>query len=165
MPRNSRLSSSKSRYIRRFIHSFIVPSKRASIVSVCWLIWFTYHVKIKSISPAFIQQQYGQHIHQKTRPRIEARIVHNLQVYGLHADGCDVEYRCSVGELIYKPKAYKLWGGLNGTRQSLQYPLNQSGVFDFAVHISDMKLKVLIVGNSLGEQLYASSVLSDQYDE
>ena len=73
----------------------------------------------------------------------------------MHADGSDVEYRCSVGELIYKPKAYKLWGGLNGTRQPLEYPLNQSGVFDFAVHISDMNLKVLIVGNSLGEQLHA----------
>ena len=151
MPRNSRLSSTKSSYRRRFINSFIVPSKRASIVTLCWLIWFVYHVKIKSISPTLIQQQYGQHVHHKNQRHIEARIVHNLQVYGLHADGSDVEYRCSVGELIHKPKAYKLWGGLNGTRQPLQYPLNQSGVFDFAVHISDMKLKVLIVGNSLGE--------------
>ena len=103
---------------RRFIHSFIVPSKRASIVTLCWLIWFVYHVKIKSISPTLIQQN-GQHIHQNNR-HIEARIVHNLPVHGLHADGSDVEYRCSVGELIHKPKAYKLWGGLNGTRQPLQ---------------------------------------------
>ena len=154
MPRNSSFKSTKSSYTERFIQSFIVPSKRASIVALCWLIWFVYHVKIKSISPTFTTQQDGQHVHQKNH-RIEARIVHNLQVYGLHADGSDVEYRCSVGELIHKPKSYKLWGGLNGTRQPLQYPLNQSGVFDFAVHISDMKLKVLIVGNSLGEQLHA----------
>ena len=154
MPRNSRLSSIKSSYIRRFIYSFIVPNRRASFVSLCWLIWFFYHVKIKSISPILIQKQYGQHIHQKSH-HIEARIVHNLPVHGLHADGSDVDYRCSLGELIYKPKSYKLWGGLNGTRQPLQYPLNQSGVFDFAVHISDMKLNVLILGNSLGEQLHA----------
>jgi len=56
------------------------------------------------------------------------------------------------GKSIYCPS---IWGGLNGTRQPLQYPLNQSGVFDFAVHISDMNLRVLIVGNSLGEQLHA----------
>jgi len=148
---NSNLISPKSSYIRRFIHRFIAPSKRASIVTLCWLIWFVYHVKIKSTSPTIID---GQYIHQKSR-HIKARIVHNLPVHGLHADGSDVEYRCSVGELIHKPKAYKLWGGLNGTRQPLQYPLNQSGVFDFAVHISNMKLKVLIVGNSLGEQLHA----------
>jgi len=154
MPRNSSLTSIKSSYIRRFIHSLIVPSKRASIISLCWLIWFVYHVKIKSISPTFIHQQDGQHI-QKNHRLIEARIVHNLPVHGLHTDGSDVEYRCSVGELIHKPKGYKLWGGLNGTRQPLQYPLNQSGVFDFAVHISDMNLRVLIVGNSLGEQLHA----------
>jgi len=154
MSRNSGLFSTESSYIQRFIHRLIVPSKRASIVTLCWLIWFVYHVKIKSISPTLIQQQDGQHIHHNRR-HVEARIVHNLPVHGLHADGSDVEYRCSVGELIHRPKAYKLWGGLNGTRQPLQYPLNQSGVFDFAVHISNINLKILIVGNSLGEQLHA----------
>lgn len=81
--------------------------------------------------------------------------MHRLPVHGLHADGTDVEYRCSVGEVVHKPKAYRLWGGLNGTRRPLRHPLNRSGVLDFAAHVSDVRLRTLIVGNSLGVQLHA----------
>ena len=138
-----------------------LPSKRAGVVALCWLIWFLCHVTIEIRGGhLLILHNAHQHdasgtVYQRENNRIEARIVHNLPVHGLHADGSDVQYRCKVGEVINLPKRYKLWGGLNGTRQPLQYPLNQSGVLDFAVHVSDMKLKVLIVGNSLGEQLHA----------
>jgi len=144
-------------------HSIILmPSKGASAVALCWLTWFVYHV---AIGQSFIVQgdeghhvlRKGHHQQQQQHHRrlIEGKIVHHLPVRGLHADGTDVEYRCSVGDVIHTPKRYRLWGGLNGTRQPLRHPLNQSGVFDFTTHISDMKLKVLIVGNSLGEQLHA----------
>ena len=138
-----------------------LPSKRAGAVALCWLVWFLCHVTIEIRGGhLLILHNAHQHdasgtVYQRENNRIEARIVHNLPVHGLHADGSDVQYRCKVGEVINLPKRYKLWGGLNGTRQPLQYPLNQSGVLDFAVHVSDMKLKVLIVGNSLGEQLHA----------
>ena len=145
----------------------LLPSKRAGAVALCWLVWFLCHVTIEIRGGhLLILHDNNMHIahqihgasssgYQRQNNHIEAKIVHNLPVHGLHADGSDVQYRCKVGEVINLPKRYKLWGGLNGTRQPLQYPLNQSGVLDFAVHISDMKLKVLIVGNSLGEQLHA----------
>ncbi|KAL9180553.1 hypothetical protein ACHAXT_011006 [Thalassiosira profunda] len=129
------------------------PNKRTRAVAICWVAWFAYRVA----SGGYLAIPYvGQHILSPRGPRlIEGRIVHRLPVHGLHADGTDVEYRCRPGEVIHRPKAYRLWGGLNGTRQPLPHPLNRSGVLDFAIHISDMKLRALIVGNSLGEQLHA----------
>ena len=134
------------------------PSKRAGILAICWVIWFTLH--ITWFAPHVQQDDFASihhyHHHQKKKNKlIDGSIIHELPVHGLHADGTDVEYRCYVGEVISKPKRYRLWGGLNGTRQPLQHPLNRSGVLDFATHISRMKLRVLIVGNSLGEQLHA----------
>jgi len=98
------------------------------------------------------QQHISKH---NQRQFIRGSIIRNLPTHGLHADGTDIDYRCQIGEIIHHPKAYRLWGGLNGTRQPLPHPLNGSGVLDFATHISQMKLRLLIVGNSLGEQLAA----------
>lgn len=119
-------------------------------MAIFWVTWFIFHI-ISGRHNLSIQDGA-----KRQGPRhIEGEMIHKLPVHGLHADGTDVEYRCVEGEVLNQPKRYKLWGGLNGTRQPLKYPLNQSGLFDFAVHISEMKLRVLIVGNSLGEQLHA----------
>lgn len=149
-------TSVKSNWLLDFLHRFFLsPTKRARVVALCWVTWFVY--RTITIPSRLVNQNERQiqHQGQKRQKLIEARIVHKLPVHGLHADGTDVEYRCRSGEEVYLPKRYRLWGGLNGTRQPLKYPLNQSGVLDFAVHISEMKLRVLIVGNSLGEQLHA----------
>lgn len=128
-------------------------NKRSSLIALCWLI--IAYFSIFNGHQQLVQNERHQIIVHHHENLIEAQIIHNLPVYGIHADGTDIDYRCTVGEKIYLSKRYRLWGGLNGTRQPLQHPLNASGVLDFAIHISDMKLRILIVGNSLGEQLFS----------
>jgi hypothetical protein len=88
------------------------------------------------------------------RRRIRARLVHQLPLLGLHGDGTDVFYRCAVGDSLHH-FMYRKWGGLSGARQPLAAPLNATGVLDAHVQILDMNLRILIVGNSLSEQLHA----------
>ncbi|KAL7539634.1 hypothetical protein ACHAWF_006466 [Thalassiosira exigua] len=137
-------------------YPFLLPSKGALLVSLCWVAWFV-HRNIHI--PGQLIAQGGAGGQKPNRggnaPLLAGRAVRGLPVRGLHADGTDVDYRCAVGEKVYQSKRYRLWGGIKGDRQPLAHPLNQSGVLDFAVHISEMKLRVLIVGNSLGEQLHA----------
>eukprot|EP00956_Cyclotella_meneghiniana_P033024 scaffold92815_cov76-Cyclotella_meneghiniana.AAC.1 len=89
------------------------------------------------------------------RRHIEARLVHNLTLHGLHGDGSDAYYRCTAGQFITSPPNYNKAGGLKGVRQALRPPLNGTGIFDFQVDISSTDLKIMLVGNSLSEQLSA----------
>jgi len=143
--------------LSRSVSNILVPSRRALIISLFWVVWFVASLSIQLDVGGrllLLDQSSGQR-QQQAKKLIEGKLLRHLPVHGLHADGTPVEYRCHVGELIFKPKAYRLWGGLNGTRRPLPPPLDATGVLDFAAHISRNELRVLIVGNSLGEQLAA----------
>ena len=130
----------------------LLPTHRALLVSSAWVAWFLAGLRLApSPDPGRAAPP-----ERRRRRTIAGRTVPGMPVHGLHADGSDFEYRCRPGEVVSRPKAYRLWGGLNGTRRPLPPPLDGPGVFDFAVHVSEMDLRVLVAGNSLGEQLHAS---------
>lgn len=139
----------------------LLPTRRALLISYAWVVLFLagHRRAVSSLSSSDLGGAGdGVPLTRRTRRRrtIAGRTVPGMPVPGLHADGSDFEYRCRPGEVVSRPKAYRLWGGLNGTRRPLPPPLDGPGVFDFAVHVSEMDLRILVAGNSLGEQLHAS---------
>jgi hypothetical protein len=91
-----------------------------------------------------------------TKARIRAQLIHQLPLHGVYPDGTDVFYRCHVGEPMGH-FMYDKWGGQRGSRQALPGPvLNRTSVLDAHVKIDEaMDLKLLVVGNSLSDQLHA----------
>ena len=80
-------------------------------------------------------------------------MIHHLPLHGIVIDGSDVRYKCHEGEKVGH-FMYRKWGGVTGERQSLPKYLQQSGMMDFHVSIQEFKLKMMIVGNSLSEQIF-----------
>lgn len=91
----------------------------------------------------------------RRRQRIDAKLVHPLTLHGLKGDGSDVHYRCQEGVKLHHFMYHK-WGGPMGNRKPILYPYNTTdyGFVDTHVQIQSMDLKILIVGNSLAEQLH-----------
>ena len=48
---------------------------------------------------------------------------------------------------------YYKWGGVRGQRVPVPAYFNETGIFDSHIHISYMDLRILILGNSLSDQL------------
>ena len=90
------------------------------------------------------------------RRRIAAKLVHPLKLQGLNGAGQDVYYRCQR-DVRHHHFMYRKWGGPKGVRQPLFPPFDSTeyGFIDTHVQIQHLDLKILIVGNSLGEQLRA----------
>ena len=137
----------------------LLPTRRSLLVSSAWVAWFL--VGQRYALSSLLGDLGGdaspeRRARRRRRRTIAGHTVSGMPVHGLHADGSDFEYRCRPGEVVSRPKAYRLWGGLNGTRRPLPSPLSDPGVFDFGVTVSEMDLRVLVAGNSLGEQLHAS---------
>ena len=90
------------------------------------------------------------------RRRISAKLVHPLKLQGLNGAGQDVHYRCEQ-DVRHHHFMYREWGGPRGVRRPLFPPFDSTeyGFIDTHVQIQHLDLKILIVGNSLGEQLRA----------
>ena len=86
--------------------------------------------------------------------RINADVVHRLPLRSLHADGTPVYYKCFPD--VHFNGFYNKRGGSVNPRQPLSGFLNQTGVVDFHVNVTHYEFNVLIMGNSLGAQLFAA---------
>ena len=132
---------------------YLMDTRNSIIRSVfCVLVVVTYW--LQSRPRVNLPQQQKVVAQEQHKRRLKARLVHNLTLHGLHGDGSDAHYRCTLGEHVSTPN-YNKWGGLVGAREALRPPLNDTGIFDFHVDISSTDLKIMLVGNSLSEQLSA----------
>lgn len=105
------------------------------------------------VSPAALNQN---EMKKASQENLKWLILQHMPLHGVRADGTrsDVHYRCKPLEIV-RYGMYHKWGGPVVLRQPLSGTLlNRSGVLDGHVKISSFRLRILVLGNSLSEQLH-----------